>query len=205
MKNQRLLCLGALWVLASFLVACTPAPPKNVQNVCAIFRQYPNWYRAAHKTQERWGVPVGTQMAIIMQESGFNGAIKPPRKKLLWVIPWKRPTTAYGYAQSVNGTWTQYENATGNHGAKRNNFKDASDFIGWYSHQAHTKAGISINDPYHLYLAYHEGIGAYQKGSYRNQAWLTDVARRVQYHANTYQQQLAGCQHEFDEPWWHFW
>jgi len=144
-------------------------------------------------------------MAIILQESGFDGKAKPPRTKLLWVIPWKRPTSAYGYAQSVNGAWSQYQKATGNYGARRNNFKDASDFIGWYSRQAHQKAGISINDPYALYLAYHDGIGGYQRRTYAQKPWLTNVAKRVQYRANTYQQQLVGCQREFNEPWWHFW
>lgn len=202
---QAWLRLTGLSAIILLLTACTPSPPKNVKNICDIFRQYPSWYKASHKTQQRWGVPIGTQMAIIMEESGFNAKIKPPREKLLWVIPWKRPTTAYGYAQSVNGTWSQYERSTGNYGAKRNDFKDASDFIGWYSHQAHVKAGVSINDPYALYLVYHEGIGGYEKGTYRQKAWLTNVARGVQYRANRYQQQLATCQDEFDEPWWHFW
>lgn len=198
----KVICLG---LLAIQLAACTPAPPKNTQNICAIFREYPKWYKDTFKTQQRWGVPIGTQMAIILQESGFHATIKPPREKILWIIPWKRPTTAYGYSQSVNDTWKQYERATHNYGAKRTNFGDASDFIGWYSSQAHKKADISINDPYNLYLAYHEGIGGYQRGTYRKQPWLTNVAHHVQYRANSYQQQLQGCQHEFQHSWWHFW
>lgn len=186
------------------LSACTPAPPDKPENVCSIFTQYPNWYWAANDTKKKWGVPVSVQMAIIFQESSFNAKAKPPRGKLLWVIPWKRPSTAQGYSQALNNTWVLYQKDTGNYDASRNNFKDASDFIGWYAHRAYVKAGISYYNASALYLAYHEGIGNYQNGTYMSKPWLINISKKVQSRANLYQQQLSVCESKIAKPWWKF-
>lgn len=189
-------------LFSTVIAACTVAPPQQPNNICAIFEEYPNWYWAADHTKKKWGVPVSVQMAIIFQESSFNANAKPPRGKLLWVIPWKRPTTAEGYAQALNQTWYIYQKDTGNYNASRNNFKDASDFVGWYAARAHRKAGISYYNAYTLYLAYHEGIGNYQKGSYKNKPWLVDVAHKVQSRATLYQSQLSTCEGKIKKSWW---
>jgi hypothetical protein len=39
--------LGGLWVVAG--VACASAPPQNVENICAIFKEKKSWYKAAKK------------------------------------------------------------------------------------------------------------------------------------------------------------
>ena len=66
-------------------------------------------------------------------ESDFDWLAKPPRQKLFKVIPYKRPSTSFGYSQAVNGTWEQYKKETGNKLAVRTRFKDSVDFIGWYT------------------------------------------------------------------------
>jgi hypothetical protein len=185
------------------LVACTPAPPRNTQNICSIFKQYPRWYWAAEKTQAKWGVPISVQMAIIHQESSFDGKAKPDREKLLWIIPWKRPSSAYGYSQALKQTWENYQKNTGEHG-KRNHFSAASDFIGWYSDQANKRAGIAKNNAYALYLAYHEGIGGYQQKTYTKKSWLMPVARKVSAQASIYQDQLNRCHNNLKKRWWHY-
>ena len=196
--------LSTLLVLC--LTACTTAQPNHVDNVCKIFKQYPKWYWAAQKTEKRWGVPISVQMAIIHQESHFNAKAKPPRQRLLWVIPWFRPTSAYGYSQALEQTWDVYQRSTGNHGADRDKFEDAVDFIGWYANQAHRRAGIDPNDAYRLYLAYHEGIGGYQKRTYLKKKWLIRVAQKVKRRAMTYEKQLNGCRHKLKKkPWYRVW
>ena len=67
------------------------------------------------------------------------------------------------------------------------------DFIGWYANQAHRRAGIPRSNAYDLYLAYHEGIGGYQRKTYLRKAWLMPVARKVANRAQTYRSQLAYC------------
>ena len=72
-------------------------------------------------------------LAIIKMESDFDWLAKPQRQKLFKVIPFKRPSSSFGYSQAVKGTWEQYKNETGNKLATRARFKDSVDFIGWYT------------------------------------------------------------------------
>jgi hypothetical protein len=132
-------------------------------------------------------------MAIMYQESGFVADSKPPRKKILWIIPWKRPSTSYGYSQATNGSWHTYKDLTHSHFVSRDKFKDAIDFIGWYINQAHRQLGICKSNAYDLYLAYHDGIKGYSQGSYKNNKWLKNVAKQVERRALTYEQQLEKC------------
>ena len=185
------------WLLpvVLFITSCaTQPPPMHMDNICSIFSQYPSWYKNTYSVQKRFGVPVAVQMAIIHQESHFNGEAKPPRTKLLWIIPWSRPSTAYGYSQALDGTWDLYKRAQGRFWASRTRFRDAAHFVGWYSHEAHQRAGISKYNAYALYLAYHEGVTGYQRQTYLRKRWLMRVARKVQTRANIYQAQLKRCQ-----------
>lgn len=185
--------LITLIVLALLLSACVKTPPRDVNNICSIFKQYPHWYSDAKDVEHRWKVPVPVQMAIIHQESKFDARAKPPRKKLFSVIPWKRPSTAYGYAQALNGTWKQYKQTNGSFFSTRDAFGDGVDFIGWYANQAHVRAKIPRADAYSLYLAYHEGVGGYQRKTYLKKSWLVSVAHKVKAKAALYSTQLNAC------------
>ena len=195
-----------LLLLCLILAGCVSPPPADVNNICHVFRQYPHWYKASLDVERRWRVPVPVQMAIVHQESKFDGTAKPPRTKLLWIIPWSRPSTAYGYAQALNGTWSLYRRSQGSYWASRENFADGVDFIGWYANLANRRAGISRSDPYSLYLAYHEGIGGYLQKTYLRKSWLIPVAHKVSARAQIYRAQLQSCQTSLDTGSWHsFW
>jgi hypothetical protein len=181
------------------LAGCTTLPPKNPANVCSIFREKEDWYAATRKAQQRWGVPVPVQMAIINQESSYVEDARPPRYRFLGFIPLWRPTSAYGYGQATDSTWEWYRNTTGNSGADRDEFEDAADFVGWYGHQSYTQLGIPKHDAYRQYLAYHEGHGGYKRRTHAKKAWLLKVARDVQAVAGRYRRQLGGCQAELDQ------
>lgn len=183
-----------LFPFISMLAACvSKPPPSDVNNICNIFKQYPKWYRDSKDVENRWKVPVPVQMAIIHQESKFDAKAKPPRSKLLGIIPWKRPSTATGYTQALHGTWQQYKNTNGWFWSSRHDFTDGVDFIGWYANQANIKAGILRSDAYSLYLAYHEGIGGYQRKTYLKKPWLINVARKVKAKSQLYAMQLNSC------------
>ena len=206
MHQKRRFALLAIMTLMINLVACTTLPPKNSNDICGIFQQYNTWYWDAQKTEKRWGVPIYVTIAIVHQESRFSSDAKPPREKLLWVIPWFRPTSSFGYSQAVNSTWRHYQRDTGKSSANRDAFGSAIDFIGWYVTQINKKLGISKSDTYSLYLAYHEGMGGYQRGTYKKKKWLLAVARNVKRQAWTYQMQLAQCQSKLPKkPWWRIW
>lgn len=198
----RLILLGIVLLLAGCATTCPP--PRNKENVNAIFHQYPQWYKAAKKTERKWGVPVNVQMAIIYYESAFKGDARPPRKYFLGIFPGKHITSAYGYAQALDGTWEDYLAKEGSWFAKRNKFESATDFIGWYSAQARQRLGIPQNDAYHLYLAYHEGLGGYEHRTYLKKPWLIGYAKKVEAKSELYQMQLAYYEHgdmqENDSP-----
>ena len=132
-------------------------------------------------------------MAVIWKESNFRSRVKPPRKKILWVIPGKRPSSAKGYAQVVDGTWDLYKRNTGKKLVRRTSFKHSTDFIAWYLNRAHQKLKISKSEAYNLYLAYHEGISGYSRKSYKSKKSLKSAANKVQQKATLYKKQLKKC------------
>ena len=144
-------------------------------------------------------------MAIMHQESRFQSKAKPPRKKLLGFIPGPRPSDAYGYSQAKDDTWDWYIKSSGNYGADRDDFTDAIDFIGWYNNTSQKRCKIKPDDPYHLYLAYHEGHGGFNRRSFKNKQWLKDVARKVSSRSRQYGVQLARCEESLKKSWWQFW
>ncbi len=176
------------------LAGCATTPPSNVDNLCAIFEQKSKWYKYSKCAEKKWGAPIPVQMAIIHQESRFNAKAIPPRKRLLGFIPWKRPSTAYGYTQALDTTWDNYMKNTGNYCASRKDFDDACDFIGWYINTSSRKLGISPDNAYAQYLAYHEGVGGYSRGTYLQKPWLIAVARKVAARARRFQLQLQNLQ-----------
>ena len=101
------------------VAGCATKPPENVANICAIFEEKGGWYKAAKKSEKRWGTPIHVQMAIMKQESTFKFNARPPRQKLLGFIPWTRPSDAYGYAQALDSTWKAYQKDTGRRFAQR--------------------------------------------------------------------------------------
>jgi len=175
-----------------------------VSNLCDIFREKDDWYDDAVDASKEWGSPVPVMMAIIYQESRFKAKAKPPRKKILGFIPGSRASSAYGYSQAKKTTWQEYKRSAGRYGADRDDFADAIDFVGWYNYQSHKRSGISRKDPYRLYLAYHEGHGGYNRGTYRKKKWLLDVAKKVERKAGTYQAQLQACEEELKKGGWFF-
>lgn len=193
-----------LGVLGVFLLsACTTPQPKNIDDVCEMFDERYRWYTAAKESERQYGIPIGVTMAFIHQESKFIADNRPPRTKFFWFIPGKRPSSAYGYPQALDTTWREYQRSTENWSARRTRFSDAVDFIGWYNQRTVQRAGVAPHDAYRLYLAYHEGIGGFQRGTHNNKPWLLQVAAKVQRRATQYQQQLAQCQRQLDRHW--FW
>lgn len=178
------------------LSSCATAPSR-INDICAVFDQrdgwFDNWQSAANSTERKYGIPVPVLMATVRKESGFRGNAKPPRKKLLGFIPWTHVSSAYGYSQALDGTWSEYQRATGNYLGRRTKFADAVDFVGWYHARSAEKLGIEKNDAFRLYLAYYSGWTAYRNGSWQRNAGLQRYARETAQMAQTYAGQLQGC------------
>lgn len=201
--HRFFLPLRILGLMALFtLVGCSTVPPSKPQDLCAVFDEKPSWYKHASRAQKRWGSSVPIMMSIMYQESQFKHNARPARTKILWVIPGPRPSDAYGYPQAKGATWNEYQKNSGNGWSRRDNFKDAVDFIGWYNKQSQARSKIRLDDGYNLYLAYHEGHGGFNLGSYTRKNWLVNTARKVETRAQQYDYQLRACEDRFKGSWW---
>ena len=185
-----------LLILLLSLLSCSSIP-KNTHNSCAIFEERYLWYKHAKSTNKKWGAPIHLQLAFIKKESDFNWLAKPPRKKIFKVVPFKRPSSSFGYSQAVTGTWEQYKNETGNSLATRARFKDSVDFIGWYINKTSKILKISKNDAYRQYLAYYKGWGDYKNYSKDKKAII--YAKSVKELASKYRKQLSLCKKNLDK------
>ncbi len=181
---------GLILFVIFFLSACSSIP-KNASNSCSIFQEKYLWYKHAKKTEKKWGTPVYLQLAIIKMESSFDRFAKPPRQKIFKVVPYKRPSSSFGYSQAVKGTWKQYKEETGNKFATRSRFKDSVDFIGWYTNKTEKILKVSKKDAFKQYIAYHEGWGNFK--NYRSNAKVINLAKRVEKQSNIYKKQLVKC------------
>ncbi len=179
-----------IFFLLIFITSCSSVP-KNTADGCSIFSERYLWYKHAKKTELKWGTPIYVQLAIIKMESDFDWLAKPERYKLFKIIPYKRPSSSFGYSQAVKGTWRQYKTETGNKYALRSRFKDSVDFIGWYTNKSEKILKISKSDAYRQYIAYHEGWGAYK--NYKQNQKIVSLAKKVQKQSNKYKKQLSKC------------
>ena len=125
--------IADLILLIFFLLTACSSIPNNTANSCSIFDQRYLWYKHTKQVEKKWGTPIHIQLAIIKMESDFDWLAKPARQKIFKVIPYKRPSSSFGYSQAVKGTWEQYKKETGNNLATRVRFKDSVDSVS-YTH-----------------------------------------------------------------------
>jgi hypothetical protein len=138
---------------------------------------------------------MGLQLAIIYQESGFDPEARPPREPgpLFGLMPGPYVSSAFGYAQALDGSWDDYRRETGRKGASRTNFSDSADFIGWYVNRTAKLTGIGQYDYRDHYIAYHEGPGGFRQGAWRSNVALRRIADRVAENAEKYERQIGAC------------
>ena len=178
-------------IILLILSSCSSVP-LNTKNSCNIFSERYLWYKHAKKTEEKWGAPIHIQLAFIKKESDFDWLAQPKRLKLFKIIPYKRPSSSFGYSQAVKGTWDQYKKETNNRLATRVRFKDSVDFIGWYMNKTEKLLKIPKTDAYRQYIAYHEGWANYK--NYKKNKKVIIFAKKVKDQANKYRKQLTKCQ-----------
>tara|TARA_B100000686_G_scaffold320143_1_gene371504 strand:- start:24 stop:638 length:615 start_codon:yes stop_codon:yes gene_type:complete len=181
------------FIILLFLVSCTSVP-KYPSNACKIFGEKYLWYKHTKKSSEVYGAPIHIILAFVSKESGFNRWAKPKRKRLFKVIPYKRPSSSFGYSQAVNKTWELYKTETNNPLALRARFKDSVMFIGWYMRKTNKINKIPLDDAYRQYLNYYLGWGNYAKKIYKTDKKSIIYAKSVQKKSKIYKNQLRECQ-----------
>ena len=180
----------------SLVLSCSSIP-QNTSDGCSIFSERYFWYKYTKKTEKKWGTPINLQLAIIKMESDFDWLAKPQRQKIFKVIPYKRPSSSWGYSQAVKGTWKQYKKETNNKFARRTRFKDSVDFIGWYTSKTKKILKISMEDSFRQYIAYHEGWGNYK--NYKKNKKVILLAKKVEKQSKVYQKQLYSCRNKLNK------
>ena len=192
---------SALLLVLVVSIGCSSNPPKDPDNICKIFEENRGWYKDAVKAKRKWGAPIHVPMAIMYQESSFRANAKPPRNKVLGVIPGRRKSSAKGYAQALSPAGGDYVKASGNRFADRNNFSDSMDFIQWYIDRTQKVNSVSKWNAHQQYLNYHEGWSGFRKKTYRSKGWLVNVARKVETRSKKYSQQLKECENKLKRGW----
>ena len=172
--------------------------PKYPSNACKIFGDRYLWYKHVKKSSEKYGAPIHIILAFVNKESGFNRWAKPKRTKLFKVIPYKRPSSSFGYSQAVKKTWDLYKTETNNPLALRARFKDSVMFIGWYINKTNKINNIPLGDSYRQYLNYYLGWGNFSKKIYKTDKKAIILAKNVQKQSNIYKSQLRECQKSLD-------
>ena len=111
-----------------FITSCAVSPPSKTSNICDIFDEKRSWYKASLRTEKKWGIAPEVTMAFIKHESSYQQGAKPERTRIFFgLLPGKRKSTAYGYAQVTDGTWESYKKDTGYRFVSRRDFKTLTD------------------------------------------------------------------------------
>ena len=185
------------FIIFLFLASCSSVP-KYPQNACKIFGEKYLWYKHAKKSFETYGAPVHIILAFVNKESSFNRWAKPKRTRLFKVIPYKRPSSSFGYSQAVKKTWELYKTETNKPLALRTRFKDSVMFIGWYMKKTEKINKIPLTDAYRQYLNYYLGWGNYKNKTYKTDKKAIILAKNVKKQSNIYKGQLRECQKSLD-------
>ncbi len=176
------------------MVGCASTIPRNKKNACSLLSEKQEWQAPLRQAAWKWGIPKHTILSIIYHESKFVPDARPPRKSFLGIdFIGRRISSAYGYSQALDGTWEEYKRSTRNPYARRSNFRDSVDFIGWYLNKSVKKLGISPRNAYELYLVYHQGRAGFQRKSYLKKPSIMRYARKVQRTAVEYKGQIRTC------------
>ena len=151
--------------------------------ICEILTQKPDWAKSLKIAQDKYGLSPAYAMALIYQESRFKAEAK------------SKGSSAYGYAQAINGTWKHFQQDV-KANAKRNNFNDSVQFIGWYTAQLAKSSNLKMTDNYNLYMAYMlgaTGFKRYKSETFKNKAKIVEdkkIASKVKDFASHYQTQF---------------
>ena len=197
--QKKILNKNLIYFIIFFFVASCSSVPKYSENACKIFDEKYLWYKHSKKSSEKWGVPIEIILAVIHKESGFVRFARPKRTKLFKIIPYRRPSSSFGFSQAVDKTWELYKTENEKPIALRISFKSSVDFVGWYFWKTKKINKISLNNAYSLYLNYYLGWGNYANKTYKTDRKAIIFAKSVEKQSKIYKNQLRECQKSLDK------
>jgi len=197
--QKKILNKNLIYFIVFFFITSCSSIPKYPSNACKIFSEKYLWYKHAKKSSEIYGAPIHIILAFVYKESGFNRFAKPKRTKIFKVVPYKRPSSSFGYSQAVKKTWELYKVENNKPLALRSRFKDSVMFVGWYIKKTNKINKIPLTDAYRQYLNYYLGWGSYKKELYKTDKNAIIFAKKVEDQSKIYKNQLKECQKNLDK------
>lgn len=190
--------LGFIILASSLgLSGCVTVTPSKRDNICEVLSQksgfFNRWPQVTAAVSREFNIPAPILLATIYVESTFRSEARPPRNSLLGLIPWKRPSSAYGYAQALDLTWQGYIKKTGRRYANRRSFHDSIHFIGWYHDTSARRHNVNRNDAQALYIMYHLGNGQPTHLRAQLPSGVKQAAIRFEEAVELYKKQLKIC------------
>ena len=182
-----------LFLFIFFLVSCSSVP-KHPSNACKIFEEKYFYLKHTRAASKKWGVPISSILAVINMESGFKRFAKPKRTKIFKIIPYRRPSSSFGFSQAIKNSWELYRKENNKPLALRTSMKSSSDFVGWYFYKSNQINNIPLNDIFLNYINYYLGWSNYKNKTYRTDQKAILLAKKVQQQADKYRLQLKKCQ-----------
>ncbi|MFC4892734.1 transglycosylase SLT domain-containing protein [Pseudofrancisella aestuarii] len=187
MRVSNLLKICFVLFITTLILSCSKQALTDPEiSVCDILKENPQWSKSLKEAQTKYNLPPQFAMSIIYQESKFIGTAK------------SKSSSAYGYAQAIDGTWKVFQNEV-NSSAKRDNFNDSVQFIGWYMSDLSKRLKLNMTDSYSLYMAYmlgQTGYKRYKAGTYANKEVVhknESIASKVKARADLYNKQFRNC------------
>jgi hypothetical protein len=190
-KSIRLVTVVSALLGLSGCVEKTYQPSIYENDICRVVKGNLGWTSALQRAEREYGLPPEIALSVISHESSFRSHARPPRDLVLGFIP-VRMRTEYGYGQIKDETWHWYLDKNPALFRSRTSFADTLGFMGWYFQQYQSVVKPSEHLAYDFYLAYHEGLGGYQRLEAPNE-WLHNKSTSVQELANRYQSALKSC------------
>lgn len=143
-------------------------------------------------------------LSIIQHESNHRAHARPVKSWLLkpW-IPWTYYSSARGYAQSTDATWSDFKKRHQHSRLSQASYFDSVWFIRWYFKRYHDAIQTNPLDYYEAYFLYHDGYHGYFQKKYRRSLAMTRYAKMVATDARRYERQLKHCKYTLQ--WQNHW
>lgn len=186
-SRKKIIYLTSI-ILASLAITSCSEETKvdNKLTACEILNDHPGWAKSLKKAEDTYKLPPAFAMGVMYQESRFKSNAKAVG------------SSAYGYAQAINSTWKHFqEDVKAN--ARRDNFDDSVQFMGWYMAQLAKSAKLKMSESENLYMAYMlgaTGFKRYKAGTFKNKAKIIEdkkLAKKVKNFTSLYKSQLKKC------------
>lgn len=187
--KRPLTILSMFAALALLASGCSSNPSARADNLCSVFQDHDDWYAAAHRVHQKYGIPIHVAFALLAHQDGVvSGNVRPQGGAVV-----KPVSDEEGYVYADDEEWDEYLDEEGSFFSDRDDFGDALDFIGWYMTKTRERSGIAFTDAYNQYLNYREGWDAFKAGEHQGKDWIISEAEAARTRAESFRTQLLHC------------